>query len=183
LDIQRHGRRESVCRRPAGVDRCGARTRNHHRRLEFGGGHGLCRDLPLGTTIWSNPGDGSGIYSVVPAVLSPDEVADVFAFQYDGSVQATRGDGTTAWMANLAWDPAVPDFQGRLIVRRYSEEGSSLAIAKLDGRQVSGIPRSRSAYRTTTGLSGSRSNGSLSTPVASQPGRCQMLSGHTHGNV
>jgi hypothetical protein len=66
-------------------------------------------------------------------VPSPDGVADVFAFQYEGTVQAIRGDGTTAWMANLAWDPAVPDFQGGLIVRRYSEDGSSLAIAKLDG--------------------------------------------------
>ena len=90
-------------------------------------------ELPLGTTIWSNPGNGSGVYSVVPAVPSPDGVADVFAFQYDGTVQAIKSDGTTAWTANLEWDPAVPDFQGGLIVQRYSYDGSSVAIAKLDG--------------------------------------------------
>ncbi len=36
--------------------------------------------LPLGTVIWSNPGNGSGVDSIVPAVPSSSGVADVFAF-------------------------------------------------------------------------------------------------------
>ena len=50
--------------------------------------------LPLGTPIWSNPGDGSGVQSIVPAVPSTSGVADVFAFQADGTVQAITSDGT-----------------------------------------------------------------------------------------
>jgi len=51
----------------------------------------------VGTVLWSNFGNGSGVYSIVPAVPSPNGVADVFAFQYDGTVQAITSDGTTAW--------------------------------------------------------------------------------------
>ena len=32
--------------------------------------------LPLGTVIWSNPGDGSGVTSIVPAVPSTTGLAD-----------------------------------------------------------------------------------------------------------
>jgi len=53
--------------------------------------------LPLGTVLWSNPGDGSGVQSIVPAVPSSSGVADVFAFQADGTVAAITSDGTTAW--------------------------------------------------------------------------------------
>ena len=50
--------------------------------------------LPIGTTIWSNPGNGSGVSKIVPAVPSATGVADVFAFQGDGTVQAiTAGPG------------------------------------------------------------------------------------------
>jgi len=58
-------------------------------------------DLPLppGTVLWSNPGNGSGVARIVPAVPSPSGVADVFAFQDDGTVQAITADGTTAWTA------------------------------------------------------------------------------------
>ncbi|HEX8817337.1 MAG TPA: hypothetical protein VF753_17720, partial [Terriglobales bacterium] len=41
--------------------------------------------LALGTVLWSNPGDGSGVYKIVPAVPSSSGVADVFAFQNDGT--------------------------------------------------------------------------------------------------
>ena len=58
--------------------------------------------LPLGTVIWSNPGDGSGVQSIVPAVPSTSGVADVFAFQADGTVQAITSDGITAWTANVS---------------------------------------------------------------------------------
>jgi hypothetical protein len=81
--------------------------------------------------LWSNPGDGSGVSWIVPAVPSATGVADVFAFQNDGTVQAITSDGTTAWTAQADW--AIPDFQGGLIV----EQGDS-SIWKLDG--ITGQP-------------------------------------------
>ncbi|MFY9726260.1 MAG: hypothetical protein WB579_12515 [Bryobacteraceae bacterium] len=71
---------------------------------------------PLGTVIWSNPGDGSGVQSIVPAVPSTSGVADVFAFQNDGTVQAITSDGTTAWTANVSYESegGVPEFQSRV---------------------------------------------------------------------
>jgi uncharacterized protein YjdB len=81
--------------------------------------------LPTGTVIWSNPGNGSGVTSIVPAVPSATGVADVFAFQGDGTVQAIKSDGTTAWTANLNGAGAIPDFQGGLVVTN--------PIKKLDG--------------------------------------------------
>lgn len=51
--------------------------------------------LPVGTIIWSNPGNGSGVTKIVPAVPSATGVADVFAFQGDGTVQAITSDGAT----------------------------------------------------------------------------------------
>lgn len=88
--------------------------------------------LPVGTVIWSNPGNGSGVYSIVPAIPSPVGVADVFAFQGDGTVLAITSDGTTAWTADVsnAWS-VLPDFQGGLIA--YYGSWSSPSIAKLDG--------------------------------------------------
>ncbi|MBS1858428.1 MAG: IPT/TIG domain-containing protein, partial [Acidobacteria bacterium] len=83
--------------------------------------------LPLGTVIWSNPGNGSGVLSITPAVPSASGVADVFAFQGDGTVQAITSDGLTSWSANVGYPYAmVPDFQGGLVVN----DGS---IRKLDG--------------------------------------------------
>ena len=90
-------------------------------------------ELPLGTAIWSNSGNGSSVYSVVPAVPTPDGVADVFSFLYDGTVQAIRGDGTTAWTANPNWAPAKPDFQGGLVALKYSSDYTALSLVKLDG--------------------------------------------------
>ncbi len=86
--------------------------------------------LPVGTVLWSNPGNGSGVTKIVPAVPSPSGVADVFAFQGDihnQTVQAITSDGTTAWTANVSMAEAVPDFQGGLIVTDY------VSIWKLDG--------------------------------------------------
>ncbi len=71
--------------------------------------------LPEGTVIWSNPGDGSGVYTIVPAVPSAQGVADVFAIQGSGKVQAITSEGKTAWTANLPGNSLVPDFQGGLI--------------------------------------------------------------------
>jgi hypothetical protein len=88
--------------------------------------------LPVGTAIWSNPGDGSGVSWIVPAVPSPTGVADVFAIQNDQTVQAIAADGTVAWTADVsqasgAWRDMVPDFQGGLVVVGWN------SIWKLDG--------------------------------------------------
>jgi hypothetical protein len=95
--------------------------------------------LPLGTVIWSNPGNGSGVTKIVPAVPSPSGVADVFAFQNDGTVQAITSDGLTAWTSSvdlsMAWK-VVPDFQGGLVVATWNTSQGS--ILKLDG--ITGQP-------------------------------------------
>ncbi len=61
--------------------------------------------LPLGTVLWSSPGAFS---KIIPAVPSPTGVADVFALQNDGTVQAITSDGITAWTADVSnsggWD-------------------------------------------------------------------------------
>ena len=75
--------------------------------------------LSQGTVIWSNPGDGSGVVGIVPAVPSSTGVADVFAFNTDGTVSAVTSDGTTAWTASLNganWYQTIPDFQGGLVI-------------------------------------------------------------------
>ncbi|HLW89202.1 MAG TPA: IPT/TIG domain-containing protein [Terriglobales bacterium] len=75
--------------------------------------------LPLGTIQWSNPGDGSGVSKIMPAVPSSTGVADVFAVQQSGNIQAIRADGTTAWTANANVNLSstmLPDFQGGLVV-------------------------------------------------------------------
>jgi hypothetical protein len=46
--------------------------------------------LPLGTVIWANPGSGAGVYMIVPAVPSPDGVADDFAFQCGDTARPSR---------------------------------------------------------------------------------------------
>jgi hypothetical protein len=93
--------------------------------------------LPVGTVLWSNPGNGSGVTKIVPAVPSPSGVADVFAFQNDGTVQAITADGTTAWTAGAEWYKAMPDFQGGLIVANSDPSGKTASYAKLDG--ITGI--------------------------------------------
>jgi len=90
--------------------------------------------LPTGTVIWSNPGDGSGVTSIVPAVPSSTGVADIFAFQADGTVQAITSSGATAWTASLNGaypSQTVPDFQGGLVVANLYQYPQS--IMKLDG--------------------------------------------------
>ena len=88
--------------------------------------------LPTGAILWSNPGNGSGVNSIVPAVPSATGVADVFAQQGDCSVQATRSDGTTAWTAGIgtssmsdgttSCNQSLPDFQGGLVVKSQSSQ-------------------------------------------------------------
>ena len=100
--------------------------------------------LPLGTVLWSNSGDGSGVDSIVPAVPSPSGVADVFAFQRDGTVQAITSDGATAWTANISWptySQVVPDFQGGLAGCQAGSPGDVPvpgAIVRYDG--ITGQP-------------------------------------------
>ena len=103
--------------------------------------------LPLGTVLWSNPGDGSGVQSIVPAVPSTSGVADVFAFQADGTVQAITSDGTTAWTATAGG--GIPDFQGGLVVVTPVVAGQS-SIYKLDG--ITGQPYPAYTVGGTTSL-------------------------------
>ena len=90
--------------------------------------------LPVGTILWSVPGDGSFIYSMVPAVPSVTGVADMFAFQGDSTVQAITADGTTAWAA--AFDPnygyPIPDFLGGL-VGMNGQSGDPASVIRIDG--------------------------------------------------
>ncbi len=84
--------------------------------------------LPLGTVLWSHPGD---VNSIVPAVPSPSGVADVFAIS-DGTVQAITSDGTTAWTAGISdqsW--AWADFQGGLVIINLGDVSES--VIRLDG--------------------------------------------------
>src|SRR6185437_3001663 len=75
--------------------------------------------LPLGSTIWSSPGDGSGVNGIMPAVPSETGVADVFAINSSGNIQAVQSDGTVAWAKNVPvndYPYFVPDFQAGLVV-------------------------------------------------------------------
>ncbi len=92
---------------------------------------------PLGSSIWSNFGDGSGISAIVPAVPVPTSPADVFAFQNDFTIQAVASYGSTRWTASNpsaampGYQPrAMSDFQGGLVL---IESTAALSIVKLDG--------------------------------------------------
>lgn len=104
--------------------------------------------LAPGTILWSNPGDGSGVLSAVPAVPSFTGVADVFAFQVSGNVTALTADGIVAWTANIGAGKAVPDFQGGLVVSSSSGSGQ-ITIQKLDGITGQAYP----AYSSASGSS------------------------------
>ena len=90
--------------------------------------------LPTGTVIWSNPGS-AGVTRIVPAVPSPTGVADVFAFQDDGTVQAITSDGITAWTVAVSPNAytIVPDFQGGLVQGVASVDSTPGSIGKFDG--------------------------------------------------
>ncbi len=93
--------------------------------------------LPIGTPIWSNPGNGSGVSKIVPAVPSATGVADVFAFSGNGTVQAITSDGFTAWTANVSQalpnnGLILPDFQGGLVIAAWDSAGNS-EIKRFDG--------------------------------------------------
>ena len=110
--------------------------------------------LPIGTVIWSNPGDGSGVNYIVPAVPSTSGVADVFAFQADGTVQAITSDGTVAWTADLSQARyALPDFQGGLAVVGQLLAGQS-SIYKLDGTTGQPYPAYTASGTTSLGAYG-----------------------------
>jgi Big-like domain-containing protein/IPT/TIG domain-containing protein/galactose oxidase-like protein len=115
--------------------------------------------LPLGTTIWSNPGNASGVQQIVPAVPSSTGIADVFALQNDCSVQAIASNGTPGWTANIGSQSSqlfgggcknvVPDFQGGFLsVDKGNPQtpGTPGAIQKFDG--ITGQPYP--AYSVTT---------------------------------
>ncbi len=69
--------------------------------------------LALGTTIWSNPGDGSGVNN-------------------SGNIQAIQADGRVAWTASVPVNDTpmyLPDFQGGMAILDRNQE----SIYKLDG--------------------------------------------------
>jgi outer membrane protein assembly factor BamB len=73
--------------------------------------------LPDGTVRWSAPGDGSGLVKMALAVPSPDTVADVFALQSSGLVQALRLDGSLVWTSRFpdSVSDVKPDASGGLL--------------------------------------------------------------------
>jgi hypothetical protein len=78
-------------------------------------------ELPMGTVIWSNPGDGWGSGGEVGSgCAEPHRGSGRVRVLLDGSVQAITSEGATARTAKLNCDDlAVPDFQGGLIVHRW----------------------------------------------------------------
>ncbi len=120
--------------------------------------------LTTGTVIWSNPGDGSGVSCIIPAVPASTGVADVFALNDDGYVQAITSSGMTSWMANvgtsIACSALVPDFQGGLVV----VNGTS--IYRLDGMTGQAYP----SYSSASGYA-------LSTPVVHTDGTIFTIDG------
>jgi hypothetical protein len=101
--------------------------------------------LPTGTVRWSNLGDGSGVAQIIPAVPSATGLADVFALQNDGVVQALTSDGLTAWtfavpdavvsQGQPPWHgvSVMPDFQGGLVVYDSLANSGNGTITKVDG--------------------------------------------------
>ncbi len=119
--------------------------------------------LPAGTVLCSNPGDTSGVISIVPAVPSATGVADVFALQADGNVWAITSSCMTAWTAYVGTNNTlIPDFQGGLVV------ANGQSIYKLDG--ITGLP-----YPAYNSVSGS----SLPTPVLHTDGTIFTVDGAT----
>ena len=115
--------------------------------------------LPLGTVLWSVPGN---VTKIVPAVPSPSGVADVFAMQcpndptncYWGpiTVQAITSDGTTAWTAQVidanSSGYVVPDFLGGLVAMvAEGDDSSNTSIVRFDG--TTGAPTT--VYTPTPG--------------------------------
>ncbi len=115
--------------------------------------------LGLGSVLWSNPGDGSGVANIVPAVPSPSGVADVFALNGDCNVQALTSNGTVAWSVNIGQPPEfsgnldpcnqfLPDFQGGIVVksedRTQDPNGTyhyNYHIRKVDGATGQAYPQ------------------------------------------
>ncbi|PYU86388.1 MAG: hypothetical protein DMG08_29880, partial [Acidobacteria bacterium] len=102
--------------------------------------------LPVGTVLWSIPGNGSRVSGIYPAVPSSSGVADVFATEDDGTVLAVTADGEVAWTTNVGTDfwNFLPDFQGGLVV--YNINNST--FYKLDGLTGQAYP----AYQPSQGV-------------------------------
>ena len=83
--------------------------------------------------MWSNP---VAAELIIPAVPSPEGVADVFGVEDYGTVHAIRSDGSTAWTAATGLYPewmlagdALADFQGGMVARKPEGDG----IVRYDG--------------------------------------------------
>ena len=101
--------------------------------------------LSTGAVTCANPGDGSGVISIIPAVPSPSGVADVFALQADGNVLAITSDCLKVWTAKVgANSTLIPDFQGGLIVASYGGQ----SFYKLDGITGQAYPAYTASWGT-----------------------------------
>jgi N-acetylneuraminic acid mutarotase len=99
--------------------------------------------LSTGAVTCANPGDGTAVVSIIPAVPSPSGVADVFALQADGNVRAITTNCLAAWTAFVGTNSTfIPDFQGGLIVASYGGQ----SIYKLDGITGQAYPAYTSVY-------------------------------------
>jgi len=124
--------------------------------------------LRAGTVIWSNPGEGSGVSNIVPAVPSSTGVADVFALNADCNLQAIKSDGTVAWSKSIgtttdqngtsSCNQFLPDFQGGAVVN------TGQSIYRLDG--VTGTPST--AFGSSTSC--------FTTPIVSTDGTVFVVS-------
>ena len=87
--------------------------------------------FPDGTVRWSIPGDFT---QIIPAVPSPQGVADTFGVDGAGNIEAVTTDGLVAWKTNAGADTQlVADFQGGLVAVQPQSPSSAGVIQRIDG--------------------------------------------------
>jgi hypothetical protein len=72
-------------------------------------------ELPDGIVKWAVPAGGAQVTQLAPAVPSSEGVADVFAMNFNGQVQAITANGNLAWSSYSSNGNIIPDFQGGYI--------------------------------------------------------------------
>ena len=90
-----------------------------------------------------------GVTQIMPAVPSPWGIADVFAFQNNGTVTALTHAGVPAWSATAGPQTTLglPDFQGGLVLAPQTNYPFLDSITKLDGLTGEAYP----SYIPSTG--------------------------------
>ena len=132
LEHERCGHREPLDGRSASTDGDGGGACDGEGGDGVGGRDGVGGDAAGGDGDLVKPGQRKRCLFHCAGGAEPDGVADVFAFQGDGTVQAITSEGKTAWTADVSMaGPVVPDFQGGLV--GIAQSGYSGAIVKWDG--------------------------------------------------